>query len=185
MTGGGAKITAVANQVFTNTNQGTRLSFFTTPNNTAAVAEVLRLDAPGVVRTNLALTVGGLTAAATGAAFEVVSGGLMTVRKSTVTLVNGGNTGVTLPTASFVTVTGPTGAFTINTIAGPTDGMLVWIINLTGQNMSILHDDGATGTASQRITSLTGATQTTTGNGAAMLWYDITTARWVLLDFIA
>ena len=85
------------------------------------------------------------------------------------------------PTSGFHKLTGST-ATTIQTITAGVDGQQLEILNLTGANMTILHDDGATGTAANRITSLTGASIVTTGNGSVRLRYDTGSSRWIVMS---
>ena len=68
-------------------------------------------------------------------------------------------------------------------MAGGRDGKVIWLINLTGQAMTIAHDSGVEPTAANRIYSLTGADQVTTGNGAAQFIYDGSSSRWIMLNF--
>lgn len=101
-------------------------------------------------------------------------------------LANGINQDIVVGTNVFVEVSGPTGAFSIEGIAGGRDGKLVFILNQTGQNMTIATEGGATGndpTAANRIISLSGADRATTGNGAAMLLYSGASSRWILMSF--
>lgn len=96
------------------------------------------------------------------------------------TLANGNNAGVVL-TNSFTRVTGPTGAFTINGLAGGRSGRLAVIYNTTSQNMTIANDSGVDPVSTNRIYTLTGADVTTTGTAAATFLYDPTAQRWILV----
>lgn len=100
-------------------------------------------------------------------------------------LANGANAGVIIGTNSFVEVSGPTAAFTINGMTGSPlrDGHLVVILNQTGYDMTVAHQSGVEPTAANRIITLTGADRTTTGNGAATFLYNANTARWMLIAF--
>lgn len=100
-------------------------------------------------------------------------------------LANGNNAGVIIGTNSFVEVSGPTAAFTINGMTGSPlrDGHLVVILNQTGYDMTVAHQSGVEPTAANRIITLTGADRTTTGNGAATFLYNANTARWMLIAF--
>lgn len=104
-------------------------------------------------------------------------------RHAITTLANGANS-VSLGTNVFIQVSGPSAAFTINGMDGQPvrDGKLVFILNLTGQNMTIAHDSGTEPTAANRIYTMTGADHATTGNGAATLIYSASSARWILLN---
>ena len=100
-------------------------------------------------------------------------------------LANGANAGVIIGTNSFVEVSGPTAAFTINGMTGSPlrDGHLVVILNQTGYDMTVAHQSGVEPTAANRIITMTGADRTTTGNGAATFLYNANTARWMLIAF--
>ncbi len=100
-------------------------------------------------------------------------------------LANGINQDIVVGTNVFVQVSGPTGAFSIEGIAGGRDGKLVIILNRTGFNMTIATEGGATGndpTAANRIICLSGADRATTGDGAAILIYNSSESRWILLS---
>lgn len=106
-------------------------------------------------------------------------------RYAITSLANGNNAGVIIGTNSFVEVSGPSGAFTINGMTGSPsrDGHLVVIVNQTGFDMTVAHQSGTDPVAANRIISLTGADRTTTGNGAATLLYSAAAARWILIAF--
>lgn len=104
-------------------------------------------------------------------------------RASVGSLANGNNAAVPVGTNVFVQVSGPTGAFTINGIAGGRDGKWIVIVNRTGQNMTIANDSGTDPTAANRIYTMTGADRTTTGDGSSMLIYSATDSRWIVLTF--
>lgn len=97
-------------------------------------------------------------------------------------LANGNNAAVPVGTNVFVEVSGPSGAFTINGIAGGRDGKLLIILNQTGQNMTVAHDSGTDPTAANRIYTMTAADRATTGNGAAILIYSGAASRWILIS---
>ena len=96
------------------------------------------------------------------------------------TAANGNNNNCGVGEATFLRITGPSAAFTITGIAGGTPGRRLVIYNSTAQNMSITDEDAAS-TAANRISTMDGATHTTAGEGAALLEYDATAARWVLV----
>lgn len=97
------------------------------------------------------------------------------------TLANGNNAAIPVGTNVFVQVSGPSGAFTINGIDGQPnrDGKHLFILNLTGQNMTIAHESGTDPTAANRIYTMTGADIATTGNGVAEFLYNPSSNRWV------
>lgn len=97
-------------------------------------------------------------------------------------LANGANAGVNFGDYTLVKLTvGPTGAFSIAGIAVGAAGRLLIIHNATAQNLTWSHESGVESTAGNRITTLTGADVTTTGAGAAILYYDSAASRWILL----
>lgn len=97
-------------------------------------------------------------------------------------LANGANAGVNVGDYTLVKLTvGPTGAFSIAGIAGGVPGRLIIVHNSTSQNLTWSHESGVEPTAGNRITTLTGADVTTTGAGAAILYYDSAASRWILL----
>jgi hypothetical protein len=98
-------------------------------------------------------------------------------------IANGNNAGVVVGTNVFAEISGPTGVFTINGIAGGRDGKAVILLNRTTQNMTIAHDSGVDPTAANRIYCLTAADKTITGNSAALLIYSSNVSRWIVLNF--
>jgi hypothetical protein len=112
-----------------------------------------------------------------------VTGDLAFPRYAVSSLANGNNAAVAVGTNVFIDVSGPTGAFTINGInASPNrDGKLIILVNRTGNNMTIAHDSGVDPTASNRIVTMTGADRATTVDGSAMLIYNASISRWVLI----
>jgi hypothetical protein len=103
-------------------------------------------------------------------------------RYALTSLANGNNAAIVAGTNVFVQVSGPTGAFAINGIAGGRDGKFLILLNRTGQNMTIAHDSGVDPTAANRIYTMTGADRATTGDGAALLIYSAADSRWILLN---
>lgn len=129
-----------------------------------AQASVVTCDDSGNVSGIVGLSMSG--------GFNLLEGGL--------TLVNGANTNVALPSATFVAITGPTGAFNITGFASPSSGRLLVLYNTTAQNMTITND--ATSTAANRILTLTGANVALTGTSIATLVYSSVSSRWILVS---
>lgn len=108
------------------------------------------------------------------------------------TLSNGANNNIGIPSKSFVRITGPTGAFNITGITKPAlasatnnpDGTLLILYNSTSQAMTITNDS-ASSTAANRIYTNTGSDVATTGRGTAIFIYSVTDARWVLVAVAA
>lgn len=95
------------------------------------------------------------------------------------TLANGANSDITLPAATFIAITGPTGSFSISGFASPVSGRRITLYNTTSQNMTITND--ATSTAANRILTLTGADVALTGTSVARFQYSAVSSRWILL----
>lgn len=111
--------------------------------------------------------VGGLT----------MSGSLVNT-EGALSLSNGANSDITLPAGRFITITGPTGAFSINGFASPVNGRDIVLYNSVAQNMTITND--ATSTAANRILTLTGADVALTGVCVAKFTYSAVSSRWIL-----
>jgi hypothetical protein len=113
-----------------------------------------------------------------------VGSDLSLTRVNNTSLANGNNAGVDFGSAAvFVKVkAGPTGAFTINGLAGGRNGRVLKLYNATGQNMTIAHDSGVDPTPANRIYTMTGADRATTANGTAELVYDSEDSRWILIS---
>jgi len=62
-----------------------------------------------------------------------------------------------------------------------TDGTEKELINVGAQNIVLIHDDGATGTAAHRFKFPSAANVTVPADGCATVRYDGTTARWRLV----
>jgi hypothetical protein len=60
------------------------------------------------------------------------------------------------------------------------DGQRLTLVNLTGANLTVAHEN-AGATAANRITTMTGADIATTANGAAEFIYDTSSSRWICL----
>lgn len=113
---------------------------------------------------------------------NTVDGHIKFIRYAVSTLANGNNAAVPISTNTFVEVSGPSGAFTINGIANGTDGRFLIILNQTGQDMTIAHQSGTDPTAGNRIITMTGADRSTTANGAVQLIYSAAASRWILIS---
>ena len=107
-----------------------------------------------------------------------MTGGLVET-EGALTLANGANSDIALPAATFVAITGPSGAFSISGFASPVSGRKLVLYNSTAQNMTITND--ATSTAANRILTLTGGDVALTGTSAATLQYSAVSSRWILL----
>ncbi len=108
-----------------------------------------------------------------------INGDLAT-RAYTYAASNGAQDNININGYTFIRITGPTAAFTINGIAGGYDGKIVILYNTTGSNMTI--GNNASGTAANSILTLTGTAISTTGTGCVTLIYDGTAASpsWIV-----
>lgn len=84
-------------------------------------------------------------------------------------------------TGAFIKLTGST-ATDLQGIAAGTDGKRLTLYNATGQTLTIRHQDAAAA-AGAKITTMTGADITTTGNGFAEFIYDTdaSPAEWICM----
>lgn len=109
-------------------------------------------------------------------------GKLLLPRMANTGLATGNNAAVDVGTNTFVEVSGPGGAFSINGIAGGIDGRMVILLNQTGNRMTIANDSGVDPAAGNRIYTMTGSDRSTTNNGSAMLLYSGAASRWMLIS---
>jgi hypothetical protein len=109
-----------------------------------------------------------------------ISGGL-SLRDQSITLVNGGNNNVTLPSnAGTLYVAGPTGAYNISGIAGGSSGRKITIVNYTTQTLTLNHNSGSS-SAGNRILIGGSADIAITGFGAVELVYVAGASAWFVV----
>lgn len=113
---------------------------------------------------------------------NTVDGHIKFIRYAASSLANGNNAAVPIATNTFVEVSGPSAAFSLNGIANGSDGRFLIVVNQTGFDMTLAHQSGTDPTAANRIITMTGADRTTTGNGAATLIYSAAASRWLLIS---
>jgi hypothetical protein len=113
--------------------------------------------------------------------------GSVAMRVSSLALNMGSNNNIVLTNSAFFRITGPTGDFEINSIAGGTDGRMIILYNATNYNMTI--KDEGTGTAGNTIYCPdTGATPPGTADivvkkkGSATLIYSAADAHWIIVS---
>jgi hypothetical protein len=114
---------------------------------------------------------------AAGAAGTILKTTGLRLPPTTLAVTNGqvpqpGHAGVVFLTA--------TGAVALPGVGAGKPGQMLWLAMTSAQNLTLNHEDAAA-PASSRILTTTGAAQSTTAEGAAMLVYDGTDARWRLL----
>jgi hypothetical protein len=113
--------------------------------------------------------------------------GSVAVRVASLALNMGSNNNIVLTNNAFFRITGPTGDFEINSIAGGTDGRMIILYNATTYNMTI--KDEGTGTAGNTIYCPdTGATPAGAADivvkkrGSATLIYSAADAHWIIVS---
>jgi len=109
-----------------------------------------------------------------------INGDLAT-RQNTVNVLNGINDNVAPGNYSFIKVFGPTAAFSLSGFTGGVDGKILTVLNLTGQNMTIINQGGSASAAANRVNTLTGADIITTGNGSVTMQYSSADSRWMVI----
>jgi hypothetical protein len=150
----------------------------------AALTESVYTGGLGSTDNRLLRTDGTDTKRAQGSSITADDNGGLTMPGSLIntegalTLANGANTDIALPVGRFITITGPTGAFSINGFASPVNGREIVLYNSVAQNMTITND--ATSTAANRILTLTGADVALTGVCVAKFTYSAVSSRWIL-----
>lgn len=144
-------------------------------------AESIRTDFLTVARTTTVVDLITLAATQLSLANSILAGNTY-IPTGTVAMVNGDNPNFAIGTGTFFRITGPTGVFAISGIAGGVVngvGRLIILHNTVAFALTFTHD--ATSSAANRIFTSTGADVVTTTNGYAILLYDVTETRWLLL----
>lgn len=98
--------------------------------------------------------------------------------------INGANNNVSLASASFIRISGPTGAFSLTGMSGGLDGRVLVLFNSTVHNMTIANESGSS-VANNRVITGTGADIVTSGQGAITLLYSINDHRWIVTSLQA
>jgi len=93
---------------------------------------------------------------------------------------NGTSNNISIPSNSFIKITGPSSSFTITGISGGYDGKIVTLYNSTSQNMTISNSSGSSSSAN-RILTLTGSNLVTSGTGSVTMQYDSVSSRWIVI----
>lgn len=74
----------------------------------------------------------------------------------------------------------------INSLSGPTSGRWAFILNISStQTLTLLHDDGATGTAANRFLCPNNVSVVIPPNGVREIWYDTASSRWRVFGAVA
>jgi hypothetical protein len=95
----------------------------------------------------------------------------------------GNNTLAPAALTTYVFLSGnPAAAFSIAAITGGRNGRMMVIENGTGYPMTIAHQSGFDGTATRRIITAPAADITVAGRDTALLIYNSTSSRWILIS---
>ena len=101
------------------------------------------------------------------------------IRKSVSSLANGVNSDIPIGTNTFIEVSTPTLAFSINGIANGRDGKWIAVLNQTGQAMTVANESGVDSTAANRIRTGFGNDLVLNGNSITYFWYNAFVSRWI------
>lgn len=106
--------------------------------------------------------------------------GTLSLGETDIALVNGNNDNVAIGYATYVRISGPSAAFAVRGMINGERGRLVFLRNTVAFDMT-LSNENAGSAAENRIITQTGADVTLTGVSSAVLLYDATSARWILI----
>jgi hypothetical protein len=177
-----ARISVYADERITDTACGSHIEFSVAPIGSTVYQEKMRLNGSGLSVSNN-LYVAGEVVGVTITGSNKITGAIGYTPFDLDSLANGNNAAVPVGTNALIEITtGPTGAFAICGLAAGYSGQIIWVVNLTGQNMTAAHQSGVEPTAGNRIITMTGSDVATTGNGAFKLYYSGSQSRWVLIS---
>lgn len=107
--------------------------------------------------------------------------GSFALRKQGLALVNGLNSNITTPEATFLRITGPSAGFSVGGFTGGVDGRYMTLFNAVVQQMTIVNNDGSS-LAANRIYTLTGGNVVLrAGVSAVNFVYDSSLNLWILI----
>ena len=106
---------------------------------------------------------------------------LVNYARITLALSNGLNSNISIGTANFARAGGPTGAYSVGGFTNGIDGKVLVFINIVGQTLTIVNEDGSS-TAANRIATLTGGNVTLRAGAqsSATFIYSGSDSRWLL-----
>lgn len=108
--------------------------------------------------------------------------GDLAYRQNAITLVNGLNSNIDVGKFSFIRITGPNAAFSIDGIQGGVDGKILTLYNITASNMTVVDQTGSASVLANRINTLEGgANISTINNGSVTLQYSAADNRWMVI----
>lgn len=136
--------------------------------------------------TSGALVVGNgsadITVPSSGASLDTsgkITSNALNFNQDPLTLVNGLNSNVNIGNFSYVSVSGPTGAFSLGGFTGGSRILFVW--NATTQAMTIVNED-ASSTAANRIQTLSGSNVTLATRMSFAVFIYASNNRWSLVS---
>ncbi len=143
---------------------------------------ILGTAANGLTITNIIIGPGlSLVAGVLGVTNAITNSTITLIHYVNSSLANGANSDVGLSSASYVTLAGPTAAFSIAGFAGGADGRLLFAENPSTNVMTILNDSGLESTPANRIYTGNGNDLALSNSPALIvLIYDANLARWVV-----
>lgn len=161
----------VAAEGATANDRGGRIQFFTKPN-AGSIGESARLDSTGK------LFVGPSGGTAPAVAFDT-TGALATREATAISIANAANNDVAVvANTGFVRFTGGGASATVTGIAAGANGQELSIVNATGSNINVRHDNAGS-TAANRLYLVGAADTVLATNTAAKFKYNSTLTRWV------
>jgi hypothetical protein len=107
--------------------------------------------------------------------------GLPNLTRGTVTLNNGDNHDVAIGAATYITITGPTGAYAITGLTGGVDGRILFLRNTTTQEMTIRHLNTSSAMGN-RISNPNAGNVMVGTRTRVILIYDSFNAQWFLFS---
>lgn len=112
----------------------------------------------------------------------LTSSGTLAANIQNLTVANGVNNDVALGYGTYTRISGPSASFTLTGLTGGEAGRVLLLRNTTTYDMTLSNDSGLS-TAKNRILTQTGGNITLTGTGgcSALLFYDGTSERWILV----
>lgn len=112
----------------------------------------------------------------------LTSSGTLAANIQNLTVSNGTNNDVAIGYGTYTRLSGPTALFTLTGLTGGEAGRVLLLRNTTTYDM-VLENESGSSTAKNRILTQTGSNVTLSGAGgsSALLFYDGTSERWILV----
>ena len=150
---------------------------------TTETNQIMIASASGKVRIPGQLQVTGTQTNTTFTGTNIWQGDIAYARTNNTGLANGNNAGIVINDRTYLKLSGPSAAFTINGIAGGRDGRRILLQNSTTFTLTIANNSGTDPVDANRIYTGTGADVTSTNTpGFVELIYDSATSRWGIIS---